>query len=239
MSMQRSSKGKLFVLDGIDGTGKATQTRELVKRLQSMGKEVETLDFPQYERNLCGRILYRALKNVNQEGIGEFGDFLALHPKVASAIYAADRAESAPMIHGWLDAGKIVILDRYVSSNMIHQGGKISDEAEAMAFIEWLDKLEHELMGTPRPDAIVYLDVTAEVAATLLRKRAAEKGGRELDAVEQNLGHMIASRERALSITGKLNNWERVDCSDEESETKLKTVPVIHEMVFGAISKYL
>ncbi len=96
-----SSKGKLIVIDGIDGTGKATQTQLLKERLEAEGRKVVTLDFPQYDNNIGGRVIKRLLK-------AEFGDFLALDPKAASAYYAADRRESLPKINQWLEEGNIV-----------------------------------------------------------------------------------------------------------------------------------
>jgi len=226
--MSSSNKyGKLIVIDGIDGTGKATQTNRLVERLRMEGKRVETLDFPQYENNVCGRILKKALR-------GEFGDFLALDPKVASAVYSADRRESLPLLREWLDEGAVVILDRYVSSNMIHQGGKITDEAEATSFLAWLDKLEHELMELPRPDIILYLDVRAEMARELLKQRALKEGS-ERDLVESDIDHMIASRDRALKIVSLFNTWKHIDCSDEKD--CIRSFESIHNEVYALQKK--
>lgn len=225
-----SSKGKLLVIDGIDGTGKATQTALLKERLESQGRSVVTLDFPQYENNVGGRVIKQLLR-------GEFGDFLALDPKAASAYYASDRRESLPKIHNWIAEGNVVILDRYVSSNMIHQGSKIKDPEKAKDFLAWLDQLEYGMMELPRPDAIFYLDVSAEVAADLLRARAVKEGGTR-DEVEGNLKHMIESRECALNIVGgTVSKWVRIICSGENNELLAKEV--IHEKIYQSTQKIL
>lgn len=229
MNSSSIQKGKLFVIDGIDGTGKATQTKLLKEKLESEGRKVVTLDFPQYDNNIGGRVIKKLLQ-------GEFGDFLKLDPKAASAFYAADRRESLPKINQWLEDGYVVILDRYVSSNMIHQGSKIKDPVEAKKFLEWLDQLEHGLMELPRPDAILYLDVSAEVAAELLKARAIKEGGSR-DEVEGNLSHMISSRDCALQIVGSVNKWIRIICSDTNNE--LLSREAIHEKIFSSVEKTL
>src|SRR3990167_6836927 len=113
-------KGKLIVLDGTDGSGKATQTKILQARLKKEGYRVQTLDFPQYEKNFFGGLIGECLA-------GEHGDFVSIDPYIGSTLYAADRFESKDKIMRWLRAGCVVVLDRYVSSNQIHQGGKITD----------------------------------------------------------------------------------------------------------------
>ena len=121
-------KGKLIVIDGTDGSGKATQVAKLKERLILEGVVVESLDFPRYYDNFFGKLVGECLA-------GKHGDFAALSPKIASVIYAADRFESAQQIRTWLDEGKTVVLDRYVSSNQIHQGGKIDNPDERYDFM--------------------------------------------------------------------------------------------------------
>jgi len=114
-------KGKLIVIDGGDGAGKATQTKLLIERLQADGHQVESMDFPQYTKNTFGQLLRTCLD-------GYCNDFMNTDPRIVSTIYAADRFESKPQLDAWLEAGQIVVLDRYVSSNMMHEGGKIKNE---------------------------------------------------------------------------------------------------------------
>ncbi|MEK7181986.1 MAG: thymidylate kinase, partial [Patescibacteria group bacterium] len=106
--MARSrKKGKLIVIDGTDGSGKATQTDLLLKRFKKEGLLVKKLDFPRYEDNFFGKFIGECLA-------GEHGDFVSLDPRIASSLYAFDRFETKPLIEKWLSAGYTVILDRYV-----------------------------------------------------------------------------------------------------------------------------
>src|SRR5262245_7412995 len=113
-------KGIFVVIDGIDGSGKATQTRLLVERLRKEGRPVEKIDFPRHGTPNYGELISECLA-------GKHGDFVHLDPKIASTLYALDRYEASPQIRSWLDEGKVVIADRFSSANQIHQGGKIID----------------------------------------------------------------------------------------------------------------
>lgn len=204
-------RGKLIVIDGSDGSGKATQARFLLARLRTEGHRVKTLDFPQYEANHFGRLLGRCLA-------GDLGDFVAIDPHIGSVLYAADRFESKPKIEAWLKAGNVVVLDRYVSANQIHQGGKIHDTKKQKEFLQWLDQMEHGVFGLPRPDAIIYLDVPVEVSQKLLgleeqqRKKVYLKKGQK-DLVENSPKYLGESRENALRLVKKLNAWTKINCT--------------------------
>jgi dTMP kinase len=206
-----AKRGKLIVIDGSDGSGKATQTRLLLARLKAEGYKTKTLDFPQYEENFFGALIGRSLA-------GDFGDFIAIDPHIGSVLYAADRFESRPKIEAWLKAGYVVVLDRYVSANQIHQGGKIHDVKKQKEFLAWLDQMEHGVFGLPRPDVIIYLDVPVEVSQKLLsqeeqqRKKVYLKKGQR-DLAETNVKHLSESRENALRLVKKLNRWERINCT--------------------------
>lgn len=203
-------KGKLIVIDGSDGSGKATQTRLLIARLSKEGYTVKTLDFPQYEANFFGKLIGECLT-------GEYGDFIAIDPHLGSVLYAADRFESKPKIEGWLKKGYVVVLDRYVSSNQIHQGGKIMNPKRQKEFLTWLDQMEHGIFGLPRPDLIVYLDVPTAISQSLLRaedqkQKKVYMKRRKTDLAETNVIHQAASRANALKLVKKLNHWTKIDC---------------------------
>jgi len=223
------TKGTLVVIDGTDGTGKQTQTELLDKRLLAEGKTVKTLDFPGYTRNVAGKLIHEALKE------NMHGDFLSIAPKLASVIYAFDRMESAPQINEWLDSGAIVILDRYVTSNQIHQGGKIADPEKRKEFIKWLDELEYGAAKLPRPDVVFYLDVPVEVSLRLINERA-EKEGLKPDQAESSEQHLRESQERALSIMSEYPNVEIIDCSENG---QIKSREAIHELIYQALQKHL
>ncbi|MBP9717097.1 MAG: deoxynucleoside kinase [Candidatus Pacebacteria bacterium] len=224
--------GTLIVLDGADGAGKATQTRLLVDRLSAEGYVVHTLDFPQYTQNHFGRLLRECLD-------GKRGDFIATDPRIASTLYAADRYESSATIREWLESGAVVILDRYVSSNMLHQGAKIFDEEELSNFLTWLDAMEHGIFAIPRPDVIVYLDVPFAVRKKLKAEAvAAGKHGTEVkvDQAEANDQHQQDSEENAKRLVALHNEWRTVVCVDGET---LLTREAIHEQVYETVKPIL
>lgn len=221
------SNGTLLVIDGADGSGKATQTKLLVEHLRSEGRTVETLAFPQYEETGFGQLLRECLD-------GKRGDFNKLDPRIASVLYAADRYVARPQLERWLAAGSVVVLDRYVSSNMLHQGSKIvGDQAALTEFLSWLDHIEHTLFGLPRPNLIVYLDVPYAVRKTLL---AADASRTALDTVETDSAYQIAAETCAQELLAGLNNWQRIACTEAG---QLLPRDTIHERVYAAITAEL
>ena len=224
-----NTQGKLVVIDGTDGTGKQTQTELLLQHLLAENKAAHSLDFPRYTENIAGKLLYEALKE------NKHGDFLGISPKIASVIYAFDRMESAPQIREWLDSGSIVILDRYVTSNQIHQGGKIADPEKRKEFIQWLDELEYGGAKLPRPDVVFYLDVPVEVSLRLIHERA-EREGSQPDQADSSEQHLRESQERALSIMSEYPIVEIIDCSENG---QIKSREAIHELIYQALQKHL
>lgn len=214
------------MLDGGDGAGKATQVALLVKQLMADGHKVETLDFPQYTQNTFGALLRECLD-------GKRGDFMATDARIASTLYAADRFESKPRLEQWLAEGKIVVLDRFVSSNMMHQGAKIANPDELESFLGWLDHMEHGVFGLPRPDMIVYLEVPYTVRETLKRTAiAAGKHNAELDAAERDHVHQQQVEERAAIIVANKNNWQKVNCCEGEM---IRSREDIHADVYALV----
>jgi len=199
------SQGALIVLDGADGAGKATQTKLLVEQLRQAGTSVRTLDFPQYEQNVFGKLLRECLD-------GERGDFLSVDPRIAATLYAADRFESKETIMGWLAAGDTVVLDRYVSSNMLHQGAKLTDQKELEDFLQWLDTIEHGVFGLPRPDIILYLDVPYSLRQSMLFK---DDTRTTIDTAESNIAHQLEAESNAKRVVAAHNVWRSIPCVAE------------------------
>jgi len=225
--------GKLIVIDGIDGSGKATQTALLKKRLQKEGVKVKAIDFPQYGRNFFGRLIGNYLS-------GAFGDFVQTDPYLASVLYAADRFESSNKIRRWLAQGYVVLADRYVSANQIHQGGKIHSAAKRKKFLAWLDFMEYNVFGIPRPDLVIYLDVPYEISREWLKKKVARRKKKYLngrkDVAEDNLTYLRDSRASALSLVKKNNNWRKISCC---RGTVCLSPAEVHEQVFRIVKKKL
>lgn len=214
--------GKLIVLDGSDGVGKKTQTALLVERLRREGRRTETLDFPRYKDNFFGSFIRACLD-------GKHGDFVGTDPHLASIAYAADRFESKQMLEQWLHEGAIVILDRYVSANQMHQGGKIKDDARREEFLQWLDKMEYDVFKIPRPDLILYLHVPIELSLAMIAGREGKKDQHESDPV-----HLADAQQSALKLISSMSNWEKIECEKGGGVLPRET---IHEMVYAAVMR--
>ncbi len=217
---KKSSFGKLIVIEGTDGSGKTTQTEALFLRLKKEGVAVETLRFPQYEKNLFGKLIRECLD-------GFHGDFTKLDPKIASVLYACDRFETISKLKSWLDEGKVVILDRYVSSNQIHQGGKIKDESERNKFLDWLSAMEYETLGVLKPDTVFYLDVPEEISKELIAKREGVR-----DTADSDFEYLHNSKVAGKYMLGRESFWQKVDCAPEG---KMLSIEEIHEKIWKEI----
>ncbi len=204
-------RGKLIVIDGSDGSGKATQTKLLFERLEEEDIAVETMDFPQYQANQIGKLIGECLA-------GDHGDFLHSDPYVASVLYGADRFESKAKIESWLAQGSTVVLDRYTSANQIHQGGKIADDEKRSEFLTWLDHLEYGIFGLPRPDLTVYLHMPTELSVGLLKEKRSKEKKRYLadgkvDTVELDIAYLEHAQMAAAWLMEENTGWERVECA--------------------------
>src|SRR3989344_9092031 len=140
-----------IALEGSDGSGKGTQIRLLAERLKAVGHEVAVFDFPRYEQP-SSHFVKRYLN-------GDYGPATDISPYTASIFYALDRYEASPQIKQALDEGKVVLANRYVVSNMAHQGLKFNSLAEQRGFFIWAENLEFQLLGIPRPDLNLFLKV--------------------------------------------------------------------------------
>ncbi len=221
--MNKKRRGKLIVIDGTDGSGKATQTKLLVKRLKEKGIRVRTLDFPQYASNFFGKFLDECLHG-KQEG------FSTLDPHVTSVLYAADRFESKKKIEQWIEQGIAVVLDRYVSANQIHQGGKIANIKKRGEFLQWLDTMEYEVFGIPRPDVIIYLSVPVNFSLQLLNSE-----GKEPDVVEADRMYLENSTNAAEWLCRQYK-WDKISCV---RSGVLRSIGDIHEEVSSTVQAYL
>lgn len=227
------SKGLLIVLDGNDGSGKATQAKLLADYLNTHGRPAITVDFPNYDRNVFGTLIGECLA-------GKHGDFVHMDSKIVSTLYAVDRFESAPAIREHMAKGGVVIADRYTSANQIHQGGKIADKEERKKFISWTETVEYDILGIPRPDLTVYLQVPLEISLELLsQKRAAKNaslGDGQKDQVEEDRTYLEQSHETAIWLAGHQPNWKVVNC---EKDGAMRSREDIHVEVVGLISGLL
>jgi len=229
-----AKKGKLIVIDGTDGSGKATQVELLAKKLKSEGRTVKIVDFPEYYKNFFGAFIGHCLS-------GQYYKFLHVHPKIASVLYAADRWESGEKIRGWLQGGYVVIANRYVSANQIHQGGKIKNTKKRNAFIKWLDKMEYGIFKIPRPDITLYLSLPIKIVLELLKKRDSSKMKRaylkkKKDVHEADVNHLINSRKSALWLAKQIPNFVKIECSNGKGILSREEV---HEKIYEKVKKII
>lgn len=205
------SKGKLIVITGPDGCGKKTQTELLVKRLKRFGCGTETIDFPQYKKNFFGKMVGRYLT-------GEFGESAKLNPHLASILYAGDRWESMKLIRRWIeDYDKVVVCDRYVGDNFLHQGSKIKDKTKREEFFHWLYNLEFYVFCAREAEITFYLDVPLEISLALLEKKEAKErkdytGGKK-DGHENEV-HLKGVREISEELIKRFG-WIKINCAPE------------------------
>lgn len=196
-------KGKLIVIEGLDGSGKATQSQKLYSRLCSEQKNATQISFPNYESNSSA--LVKMYLN------GEFGTNPdSVNPYAASSFYAVDRFASYKTV--WKDNyenGGIIIADRYTTSNAIHQCSKLPRE-KWDKFLKWLFDFEYKLLEIPEPDAVIYLRVDPSVSQELMNKRYSNNAAAK-DIHERNLDYLIHSRETA-DYCARILNWDCIDC---------------------------
>ncbi|MEA3398930.1 MAG: dTMP kinase [Patescibacteria group bacterium] len=227
-------KGKLIVIDGTDGSGKATQVGLLTKRLKKEGYKVKIVDFPEYYENFFGEFIGHCLSE-------QYFNFLKVHPKIASVLYAADRWESSKDMDKWLDKGYIIIANRYVSANQIHQGGKTKDTKRRNDFLKWLDEMEYEVFGIPRPNLTIYLSLPIKIVLELLEIRNSSQKKREYlkknkDVHENDIEFLKNSRKSALKLVKEIKNFIEIKCNKGK---KIMTREEIHEMVYKEVKKKL
>lgn len=223
-------KGKLIIIEGTDCSGKETQTKKLVQRLIKEGKKVFEFTFPKYD-SPTGRIIGGPY--LGKSYISE-GWFLEGAPNVdalvASAYYAADRRYNINIINEHLNNGEIVIVDRYVESNMAHQGGKIDNKEDRVAMYNKLDTLEFEIMELPRPDAVIFLYMPYKQACILKKSRVEAP-----DQHESNIKHLQKAEQAYLELTD-IYNFVKVDCVKDNT---IRTIDEIGEDVYNITCEIL
>ncbi|MBR6012257.1 MAG: deoxynucleoside kinase [Selenomonadaceae bacterium] len=214
--------GKLIVLEGSDGSGKATQTTRLFERLQNLRVNVMRVSFPNYESE-SSALIKMYLR-------GDFGETAeAVNPYAASTFYAVDRFASFQNWKSFYEGDGIVLADRYVGSNMAHQSAKFKRKVDREKFLNWVDDFEFKRLQLPRPDLTFFLDMPPAIAAMLRKKR-----GRE-DIHESDAAYMTRAYNAYKEISKKFD-WKTIDCA----EGNFTKSPVdIHEEIFSVIESML
>lgn len=206
---------KLFVIEGIDGSGKSTQIKLFSKYIATLGLKYEYLHFPRTDTPYFGELIARFLR-------GEFGSINEVNPWIVAMLYAGDRKDASEQIKKWMDSGSIVLLDRYTFSNIAYQCAKIDDACEQTRLMKWILDLEFNHFAIPRPDLNLFLDVPFSFTEKeLLSKRKGNDrkylmGGKDIH--EESLSFQRKVRDIYMQIPEKDDSMSIVDCSDENGE---------------------
>ncbi|MCK9595872.1 thymidylate kinase [Candidatus Pacearchaeota archaeon] len=223
------SKGKLIAIGGTDASGKETQTKLLVHKLNLANIPCKYISFPMYGTP-TGKIVGGALLGKQSISKSYFENPAEVDSKTASLYYAADRHYNKKIMEDTLNSGTHLISDRYVESNMGHQGGKIKNPEERLKFFKWLEDLEYGLLQLPKPDLTILLYMPYKVGMELKSKMGVEK-----DEVEKNIDYLKNSEESYLQLA-KLYNWKKVDCI---KNGELRTKEDISDEVYNIVRKII
>ncbi len=214
--------GKLIVIEGSDGSGKATQTKKLYDRLISLKVNVKRVSFPNYESE-SSALIKMYLR-------GEFGgDAEAVNPYAAATFYAVDRFAAFREWQDFYEDGGLILSDRYVGSNMAYQAVKCTDENQREKFFKWLEDLEYGRFKLPRPDMTIFLDMPPEISALLRKQR-----GRE-DIHESDAEYMIKTYNAYKEIAAQFG-WKIVTCADKNFALSSTD---IHEKIMALVEELL
>ena len=222
--------GKLFVIDGTDGSGKQTQFNKLKERLEAEGVNLKVVSFPNYDS--------RSSSLVKMYLEGEFGqNAQEVSPYIASTFYAADRyATFQTGYKKFYEEGGIILADRYTTANMVHQAGKIKDKEEREKFLDWLWDFEFNLYGLPVPTKSFFLNMPTEYAVKLMENRE-NKFTHETkkDIHERDKQHLLDAYNAACDLVQKYD-WHEVKCVKDD---KIRSIEDIHEEIYQEIKKYI
>jgi dTMP kinase len=203
-----SSKGKLIVFEGTDGSGKATQSKMFLERLQRRGIVSDHIGFPRYTERF-GKLIGEYLS-------GGFGAKEGLSPEFVALLYALDRYDFKMELERRLDLGLVVVCDRFLTSNLAHQGAKFDSKRDQDAFVKWASSVESRL---PQPFKTVFLDLPPSAAKSLLEntdRAKAYRKGKSKDVHEEDDAYLLRSYEIYKRLA-KDRDWITIECAFQES----------------------
>ncbi|WKY47726.1 thymidylate kinase [Eubacteriaceae bacterium ES3] len=225
--MKENKMGRLIVIEGVDGSGKQTHTELLYQHLKDKGEKVLKISYPRYEKESSAMVkLYLS---------GAFGDDPeSISPYVASTFYTADRYASYKTDYEeFLNDGGIVLADRYTTSNMVHQAGKIKDQAEKKKFLDWLWDYEFNLFSLPVPDQVFFLNIPPEINQQLMKNRKNKiTGTMTKDIHEKSSQHLVDAYTSALELIDQYH-WIEIKCVENETLRSIDDIQAeIRQAVF-------
>ena len=223
-------KGKLFVIDGTDGSGKQTQLQKLKERFEKEGIDYKAVSFPNYDSQSSA--LVKMYLN------GDFGsDAQSISPYIASTFYAADRYATFKMgYEEYYNNGGIILADRYTTANMVHQAGKIKDDAEREKFLNWLWDFEFNLYKLPVPTEVIFLNMPIEYSQKLMETRENKITHQaKKDIHERSKTHLQDAYNEALKLVKKYN-WCEIKCV---KDGQIRTIEDISEEIYDKVKELI
>ena len=223
---KQQQTGKLLVIDGADGAGKATQTEMLLKYLKKNKIKNKYISFPRYKTSFHGALVARFLK-------GEFGGNRDVSPYLASLAFALDRLTARDDIVEWLEGGNLVVSDRYTSANA-HQASKMPKDQQ-VDFIKWLYDMEYKEHKLPKEDIVLFLHVSVEISQKLLNHKSKKKNnGGKKDEAEKDISHQQEAIAMYKRFANKYKHWVVVECVEDG---KLLSKTKIHHKIIEVLKK--
>ncbi len=212
----------LIAIEGIDGSGKGTQSARLVDQLNARGIITGTLQFPRYGATTFGQSIGDFLN-------GKFGELSEVHPQLAAVLYAGDRFESKEKLQSLMDTSDVVVLDRYVGSNLAHQASKLQGEPREQ-LIDWIERIEFGVFGLPKADVTILIDMSSTWSRELVsRKAAREYTSREADLQEADTTYMGQVRRCYQQIAASRADWHVISGLTESGE--LRTIDDVGDQI--------
>ncbi len=222
--------GKLFVIDGTDGSGKQTQFERLKEQLTKEGIEYKVVSFPNYKSPSSSLVkMYLS---------GEFGkEAKKVSPYIASTFFASDRYATFQLEYKeYYEKGGIILADRYTTANMVHQAGKIEGKEERNKFLDWLWDFEFNLYGLPVPTEVFFLNMPVEKSLELIKNRENKfTGNMKKDIHESDKIHLIDSYHSAIEVAKKYK-WYEIKCVENN---ELRSIQDIHEEIYKEVKKHI
>lgn len=227
-------KGRVIVFEGVDASGKATQSQLLHDRMKQEGFRVELIAFPRYSE-FFGSIVGRYLR-------GDFGKKEDLPDEFIALLFSIDRYELKKKIENGLNGGTNYIFDRYFTSNYGFSTARKENEKERLELLNWLKKLESRM---PQPDLVLFLDMPLEAIGILMlgedrKKKEPYRKGLDKDIHEGDMAYLDRVRRFFLELSKKEKKWAKIDCTKfEEHKMKIRTKEEIHEQIWKKVKPIL
>lgn len=222
---ETAKNSMLIAVEGIDAAGKNTQARLLRERVESAGLNVGVLSFPRYGETLFAKSIADYLN-------GKFGTLASVDPHFSSLLYAGDRFESRNVLMSLSRSNDVLILDRYVASNLAYQAARIPEE-HRREFISWLARIEYEIYDLPRAEVTLYLDVPAESSSKMLRQKGQRSYTEQVaDIYERDLHYLATCRSvyQNLASLSFESDWRSVECIRPDGA--MRTIEDVSELIW-------